>query len=57
MRVLSEAGAFTAPGAGSGVHWAEHLRVRDLSVATYSIAARADDGIPAEPGSVEDAGR
>ena len=44
MRVLSEAGAFTAPGAGSGVHWAEHLRVSDLSVGTYSIAAGADDG-------------
>jgi hypothetical protein len=44
MRVLNEAGAFTAPGAGSGVHWAEHLRVSDLSVGTYSIAAGADDG-------------
>ncbi|HEY7360307.1 MAG TPA: cupin domain-containing protein, partial [Streptosporangiaceae bacterium] len=37
------AGLFTAPGAGSGVHWAEHLRVSDLWVGTYSIAAGADD--------------
>ena len=44
MRVLNEAGAFTAPRAGSGVHWTEHLRVSDLSVGTYSIAAGADDG-------------
>ena len=43
MRVLSGAGAFTAPGPGSGVHWVEHLRVSDLSVGTYSIAAGADD--------------
>ena len=43
MHVLSDAGAFTAPGAGSGVHWAEHLSVSDLSVGTYSIAAGADD--------------
>src|SRR4249920_382710 len=44
MRVLSDAGAFTAPGPGSGVHWVEHLRASDLSVGTYSIAAGADDG-------------
>ena len=43
MRVLSGAGLFTAPGAGIGVHWVEHLRVGDLSVGTYSIAAGADD--------------
>jgi mannose-6-phosphate isomerase class I len=43
MQVLSEAGAFTAPESGSGVHWTEHLRVSDLSVGTYSIAAGADD--------------
>ena len=43
MQVLSSAGLFTAPGAGSGVHWAEHLRVSDLSVGTYSIPAGADD--------------
>ena len=43
MQVLSDAGAFTAPGAGSGVHWVEHLSAGDLSVGTYSIAAGADD--------------
>jgi len=43
MQVLSDAGAFTAPGAGSGVHWVEHLSASDLSVGTYSIAAGADD--------------
>ena len=43
MQVLSSAGLFTAPGAGSGVYWAEHLRVSDLSVGTYSIPAGADD--------------
>ena len=43
MQVLGTAGRFTAPGPGSGVHWAEHLRVSDLSVGTYSIAAGADD--------------
>ena len=43
MKVLGSAGLFTAPGAGSGVHWAEHLRVSDLSVGTYSIPAGADD--------------
>jgi hypothetical protein len=41
--VLSGAGLLTAPGAGSGVHWVEHLRVSDLSAGTYSIAAGADD--------------
>ena len=44
MQVLNGAGLFTAPGPGSGVHWLEHLRVSDLSVGTYSIAAGADDG-------------
>jgi len=29
MQVLSGAGLFTAPGAGSGVHWVEHLRVSE----------------------------
>ena len=43
MRVLSGAGLFTAPGPDSGVHWAEHLRVNDLSVGTYSIAGGARD--------------
>src|SRR5438045_9238318 len=44
MQVLSGAGLFTAPGAGDGVHWVEHLRVSDLSVGTYSVPAGADDG-------------
>ena len=43
MQVLSGAGLFTAPGDGSGVHWVDHLRVSDLSVGTYSIAAGAGD--------------
>ena len=43
MQVLSGAGLFTAPGAGSGVHWVEHLRASDLSVGTYSVPAGADD--------------
>jgi mannose-6-phosphate isomerase-like protein (cupin superfamily) len=43
MQVLGRAGLFTAPGDGSGAHWAEHLRVRDLSVGTYSIPAGARD--------------
>jgi len=43
MQVLGSAGLFTAPGSGSGAHWAEHLRVSDLSVGTYSIPAGADD--------------
>jgi mannose-6-phosphate isomerase-like protein (cupin superfamily) len=43
MQVLGSAGLYTAPGTGSGVHWAEHLKVSDLSVGTYSITAGADD--------------
>ena len=43
MQVLGSAGLFTAPGSGSGVHWAEHLRVSDLSVGTYSVPADAAD--------------
>ena len=43
MQVLRGAGAFIAPLPGSGVYWLEHLRVSDLSVGTYSIAAGADD--------------
>jgi quercetin dioxygenase-like cupin family protein len=44
MQVLGGAGLFTAPGAGDGVHWVEHLRASDLSVGTYSVPAGADDG-------------
>jgi mannose-6-phosphate isomerase-like protein (cupin superfamily) len=43
MRVLGSAGLFAAPGAGNGAHWAEHLRVSDLSVGTSSLAGGADD--------------
>ena len=43
MQVLNGAGAFITPPPGSGVYWLEHLRVSDLSVGTYSIAAGADD--------------
>lgn len=43
MRVLSSAGLHAAPGPGGGVRWVEHLRVSDLSVGTYSIAAGAED--------------
>jgi hypothetical protein len=41
MQVLSGAGLFTAPGAGDGVHWVEHLRASDLSVGTYSVRGAA----------------
>jgi quercetin dioxygenase-like cupin family protein len=37
MKVISGAGRFTAPGDGASTHWAEQLRVPDLSVGTYSI--------------------
>ena len=43
MQVLSSAGLHAAPGPGGGVRWVEHLRVSDLSVGTYSIAAGAQD--------------
>jgi hypothetical protein len=47
MRVLSGAGLFTAPGAGSGVHWVvEHLRVSDLSVGTDVWRYRRPRGWP-----------
>ncbi|MFL6161858.1 MAG: cupin domain-containing protein [Jatrophihabitantaceae bacterium] len=37
MQVLSEAGQFSAPGAGEPRHWAENLRTAALSVGTYSV--------------------
>jgi mannose-6-phosphate isomerase-like protein (cupin superfamily) len=43
MRVISGAGRFTRPDAAGGTHWAEQLRVADLSVGTYSIAAGGTD--------------
>lgn len=42
MQVIDGAGAYSRPGA-EGTHWAEHLRVSDLSVGTYSIAAGGTD--------------
>jgi mannose-6-phosphate isomerase-like protein (cupin superfamily) len=44
MQLISDAGQFSTPAAGEAVHWAEQLRVPDLSVGTYSIPAGADDG-------------
>ncbi len=43
MNVLPSAGQFRPPDAGEPVHWAEHLRVADLSVGTYSIPAGGTD--------------
>jgi mannose-6-phosphate isomerase-like protein (cupin superfamily) len=43
MNVLEPAGRFSAPDAGEPVHWAEHLKVADLSVGTYSIPAGGTD--------------
>lgn len=42
MRVIAGAGEFTRPQ-GEGTHWAEQLRVPDLSVGTYSIPAGGTD--------------
>jgi mannose-6-phosphate isomerase-like protein (cupin superfamily) len=42
MRLIQNAGAFTAPGGTA--HWTEHLRVPDLSVGTYSIPRGGVDG-------------
>jgi quercetin dioxygenase-like cupin family protein len=42
VQVIEGAGAYTAPDTG-GTHWAEQLRVTDLSVGTYSIAAGGTD--------------
>jgi mannose-6-phosphate isomerase-like protein (cupin superfamily) len=44
MQIIERAGAFTRPGGGEQVHWAEQFRVPDLSVGTYSIAAGGLDG-------------
>ncbi len=43
MRVIGGAGAFTRPGGDEQSHWAEQLRVPDLSVGTYSIVAGGTD--------------
>jgi mannose-6-phosphate isomerase-like protein (cupin superfamily) len=44
MRVITGAGVFTAPAGGAATHWAEQLRVPDLSVGTYSISRGGTDG-------------
>ncbi len=47
MRVISDAGRFTPPAGPDPNHWAEQLRVADLSVGTYSIPAGGiDDQVP-----------
>ncbi len=43
MRVIGGAGAFTRPSGDEQSHWAEQLRVPDLSVGTYSIVAGGTD--------------
>jgi mannose-6-phosphate isomerase-like protein (cupin superfamily) len=42
LRVIEGAGLYTDPGP-DGNHWAEHFRVDDLSVGTYSIPAGGTD--------------
>jgi mannose-6-phosphate isomerase-like protein (cupin superfamily) len=42
MQIIDGAGVYTA-ASGEPVHWAEHLRVPDLSVGTYSIPAGGTD--------------
>jgi mannose-6-phosphate isomerase-like protein (cupin superfamily) len=45
MQVITGAGKFTAPAGGATTtHWAEQLRVPDLSVGTYSILRGGTDG-------------
>jgi mannose-6-phosphate isomerase-like protein (cupin superfamily) len=47
VRVLATAGRFSGPEPGEAAGWAEHLRVADLSVGTYSIpAGGADEQAP-----------
>jgi mannose-6-phosphate isomerase-like protein (cupin superfamily) len=47
MQVIEDAGTFTAPDRDAGNHWAEQLRVADLSVGTYSVRrGGADDQAP-----------
>jgi mannose-6-phosphate isomerase-like protein (cupin superfamily) len=47
MQTVEHAGVFVAPPDGAPNHYAEHLRVPDLSVGTYSIpAGGVDDQTP-----------
>jgi mannose-6-phosphate isomerase-like protein (cupin superfamily) len=43
MEVIAGAGSFTPPAGDEQAHWAEQLRVPDLSVGTYSILAGGTD--------------
>jgi mannose-6-phosphate isomerase-like protein (cupin superfamily) len=43
VRVIGGAGEFTRPDGDEQARWAEQLRVPDLSVGTYSIAAGGTD--------------
>lgn len=43
MRVLDNAGAFTAPPAGESRRWVEELRVETMSIGTYSLPAGGHD--------------
>jgi mannose-6-phosphate isomerase-like protein (cupin superfamily) len=52
MRVIEDAGAYTAPGDAPN-HFVEQLRVAELSVGTYSIPAGGlDDQVPHTEGEV-----
>lgn len=43
MQVIEGAGRYAAPQGRDPSHWAEQLRVTDLSVGTYSIPAGGHD--------------
>jgi mannose-6-phosphate isomerase-like protein (cupin superfamily) len=44
MHVVNGAGTFHRPDAGAPSHWVEQLRVRHLSLGTYSVPAGGRDG-------------
>jgi len=44
MKIVSGAGAYRTPEPGKRSDYAEHLRVPDMSIGTYSIPARGHDG-------------
>jgi mannose-6-phosphate isomerase-like protein (cupin superfamily) len=44
MHKVDDAGGYRTPDTPGGTHYAEQLRVPDLSVGTYSIAAGGTDG-------------
>jgi mannose-6-phosphate isomerase-like protein (cupin superfamily) len=44
MHKIDDAGAYRKPDGAAGAHYAEQLRVPDLSVGTYSIVAGGTDG-------------